>query len=204
MKALFLSILSLTSLFLSAGEPDYEFARASFLSTEIDLADDNQLAFKFNNPLGKEIEIKLRNESGIVVYHKDFDTDLQYNGLFDLESLPKANYSFEVYMDDVLVERRSVNHNFAFESTTDQLIQSRLSQLDDDNTLQIEVNNPLGQGIELEVKNNRGQIVHRESFDTNKKVKQLLRTDLLAPGTYTFELWSGAERAWHMTVVQDK
>lgn len=203
MKSLILTLSLCATLTTFAGEPDRALAKSNFLSTEITQSSDKELLLRFNNPLSRELEIAIRTENDLLVYSKNYGTNSNYNGRFNLESLPAGQYQFQVYMDGQLVEEQ----NFTSNTTLDN--EGSLSMVDIDLTkgnekeeLLLNVHNPLHKDLSFEIKDEKGKVVHQEDISDDIKVKQMLKTELLSPGTYSIEIWSGTLRIWHMNFVQ--
>ena len=203
MKTLFFSLFSAAALALSAGEPDPAYARAALLSTEIESTDAHSLSFRFNNPLEKEVEVKLRSAEGILVFQKDFHNDEHFSGVFQMESLPSGNYQFEVFLDNILVERFAHAITANANEGDHHLVTTSLAVGNNADEMSLLINNPLNTQLSLHVRDSRGKLVHYESLSDDAKVRQLLNTDMLTPDTYRLEIWSNNVRVWHMTIVRE-
>lgn len=108
MKRFFLIAALAISTLVTAEEPNKTLAAQSLISSQLEMKDNDQLQVQFNNPLQKKIVVKVYSDSGVLIMKRTIDGNAQYNGLYDLEDLSTGDYQFGLYLNNELIERKTI------------------------------------------------------------------------------------------------
>ena len=108
MKAAILTSALLIATLAFAGNPNRARAQQSLICTQIQMVDNEVLEIRLDNPLAKELEVEVRSAEGVLIMKRKLRDLNEYTGRYEFAKLTKGQYNFNILLEDVLIDQKTV------------------------------------------------------------------------------------------------
>jgi hypothetical protein len=108
MKHFLLLLTCISSLYIFAGNPNRELANQQLVSSRIEMSETEVIKLLVDNPLQKELCVKVYSKTGVLIMKRSLGNTNSYNGRYELQELGAGNYTFGLYLDGVLIDEKAV------------------------------------------------------------------------------------------------
>jgi hypothetical protein len=175
------------------------------------IENDTLVGLEIQSSLPHKYVVKLRGESGAIVWRKQFST-ASFSQTMSLGLLTELNYTFEIYADGALIEQKELDLKKSevqevniIKSEIISLLPKSLAEIveADKGEVMIAFKNPLLHRMCIVVRGKSGAAVFKTYVRNKESYKGLFSLKHLTAGEYTVELFDGSEKIEELIVIVD-
>lgn len=108
MKRFLLLPALLFSFAILAGNPNKELAQSHLISSRMEMVESAALQLQIDNPLQKELQLKVSTQGGVLMLKHQLEDSASYNGRYELNALNPGTYVFTLYLNGELIDEKTV------------------------------------------------------------------------------------------------